>query len=64
MSDKTEINVTCLDWVIWRRYIMAACKYEFKLENGGVNSGYKDKSWSLKTLILTSTGIGLVVPAN
>jgi hypothetical protein len=43
---------------------MSAYKSELKLENGGVNSGYKDKSWSLKTLILTSTEIGLVVPAN
>jgi hypothetical protein len=45
---------------------MAAYKYEYelKLENGGVNSGYKDKNWSLKTPILTSTVLGRVVPAN
>ena len=64
MSDNTEINVTWSEWVIWRRYIMAAYKYELKLENGGVKSDYKDKSWSLKMLILTSTEIGLIVPAN
>jgi hypothetical protein len=64
MSDNTEINVTWLYWVIWRRYIIAVYKYELKFENGGVNSGYKDRSWSLKTLILTSTERGLVVPAN
>jgi hypothetical protein len=64
MSDNTEINVTWLEWAIWRRYIMDAYKFELKLENAGVNSDYKDKSWSLKMLILTSTEIGLVVPAN
>jgi hypothetical protein len=37
-----------------------AYKYELKLESGGVNSDYKDKSWSLKMLILTSTETGLI----
>jgi hypothetical protein len=64
MSDNTEINVTWSEWVIWRRYVMAAYKYELKLENGGVNPDYKDKRWSLKMLILTSTEIGLIVQAN
>ena len=64
MSDNTEIDVTWLEWVIWRHYIMAAHKYELKLENGGANSDDKDKSWSLKMLILTSTETGLIVPAN
>ena len=43
---------------------MDAYKHELKLEIGGVNSDYKDKSWSLKVLVLTSTEIGLIVPAN
>ena len=46
--------MTWLEWVIWRRYIIDVYKYELKHENGGVNSDYKDKSWSLKMIILTS----------